>query len=588
VRPRRLGTQVLPALVVAVLVIALGSLQYRWLRQVGDAERTRLRQDAQRRVDALAQDFDREVTRAYVMLQVPPGPRSAAPDAFAERWRRWQARAPHPDIVSAVYLLEPPASPAAVLRFDPASGAFVRSEWPAALETLQRLARSAAEDKAPPPMPVLADVPALVSPVPDVIALGPAPRAGVPGADPGRVLFQRRLGPWPSWSCTVVVLDRERLVRLLSELATRHLAGADGPEYDVTLLPPRGAPRWSSGTPRARGDAEAAALQVRFDDLERSLLDGLGDEKDARFGPAHFRVRLATGVVVGASGARDHETAAWRLVLAHRAGSVDALATALRRRNLAVSFGMLGLLAASMALVVASSQRARRLAARQMEFVAGVSHELRTPVAVIRSAAENLADGVVSDPAQVRRYGGVIRDQGARLTGMVDQVLALAGAQAGSRAPQRIAAAELVRAALEDHDRELRAAGVPLQVEVAADLPDLGGDADALRRALGNLVANARRHAQGSALRVSARQAGDGTVQIEVEDQGPGIDPADLPHVFEPFYRGRRAVAEQVPGSGLGLAVVRGVTEAHGGTVSVRSRPGGGATFTLRLPARAR
>jgi signal transduction histidine kinase len=267
---------------------------------------------------------------------------------------------------------------------------------------------------------------------------------------------------------------------------------------------------------------------------------------------------------------------------------VDALATALRRRNLAVSFGMLGLLAASVALVVASSQRARRLAARQMEFVAGVSHELRTPVAVIRSAAENLADGVVSDPAQVRRYGGVILDQGARLTGMVDQVLALAGAQAGSRAPQRIPPAELVRAALEDHDRELRAAGVPLQVDVAADLPDLGGDADALRRAIGNLVANARRHAHGSALRVSARRAGDDTVQIDVEDQGPGIDPADLPHVFEPFYRGRRAVAEQVPGSGLGLAVVRGVTEAHGGTVSVRSRPGGGATFTLRLPALAR
>ena len=119
------------------------------------------------------------------------------------------------------------------------------------------------------------------------------------------------------------------------------------------------------------------------------------------------------------------------------------------------------------------------------------------------------------------------------------------------------------------------------------DLPDLGGDPDALRRAVGNLVANARRHAQGSPLRVRARRAGDRGVEIDVEDRGPGIDPADLPHVFEPFYRGKRAVADQVPGSGLGLAVVRGVTEAHGGRASVVSRPGDGATFTLYLPASA-
>jgi signal transduction histidine kinase len=194
---------------------------------------------------------------------------------------------------------------------------------------------------------------------------------------------------------------------------------------------------------------------------------------------------------------------------------------------------------------------------------------------------------VVAEPGQVRRYGAVIREQGERLTGMVEQVLTLAGAQARARPAQRIAPADLVRAAVEDQGEDPQAPASALQVEVEPGLPELGGDPDALRRAVGNLVANARRHAGGSPLRVRARRAGEGEVAIEVEDGGPGIDPADLPHVFEPFYRGRRAVADQVPGSGLGLAVVRGVTEAHGGRAAVVSRPGAGATFTLYLPASA-
>jgi signal transduction histidine kinase len=208
-------------------------------------------------------------------------------------------------------------------------------------------------------------------------------------------------------------------------------------------------------------------------------------------------------------------------------------------------------------------------------------------VAVIRSAAENVADGVVTDPVQVRRYGAVIRDQAGRLTGMLEQVLSLAGAEARRAEAQAIAPGDLVRSAVEDQAPELRSAGVPVELDIAPDLPPVAGDPDALRRAVGNLVANARRHAGGSPLRVRAHRAHDGGVDIDVEDRGPGIDPADLPHVFEPFYRGRRAIAEQVPGTGLGLAVVRGVTEAHGGNVSVRSRPAEGATFTLHLPAHA-
>jgi len=106
------------------------------------------------------------------------------------------------------------------------------------------------------------------------------------------------------------------------------------------------------------------------------------------------------------------EVGVWEVGVTHRAGSLEQVVAHTRHRNLVISFGTLLLLGASAAMVALSSQGARRLAAQHVEFVAGVSHELRTPVAVVCSAGENLADGLVRDPAEVRVYGATIRDEG--------------------------------------------------------------------------------------------------------------------------------------------------------------------------------
>jgi signal transduction histidine kinase len=115
------------------------------------------------------------------------------------------------------------------------------------------------------------------------------------------------------------------------------------------------------------------------------------------------------------------------------------------------------------------------------------------------------------------------------------------------------------------------------------------GDGVAIRRALHNLVMNAVKHASdGRSIRLAVgfeRLHGRQSVWISVVDRGPGIEAADLAHVFEPFYRGRQAIERQVPGNGLGLSLVRRVAEAHGGSVSVKSAVGEGSTFTLHLPA---
>jgi len=304
----------------------------------------------------------------------------------------------------------------------------------------------------------------------------------------------------------------------------------------------------------------------------------------------------------------------WKVHLLHGAGSLDAAVARSQGRNLLVSFGVLLLLGASMTLVLISSARAERLAAQQMEFVAGVSHELRTPLAVIRSAAENLADGIVDDGAQVKRYGQLIAGEGRRLTQMVEQVMTFAGLEAGRPGfeVRPIEIGPVVDDALSAVAPMVREQGAEIVLDVAASLPRVMADPSAVGRALQNLLQNALKYGGEPprievTVRVASRQRdrqlalhGRGTsmtyvekhglggrpkeVEISVVDHGPGISPRDLPHIFEPFYRGADAVSRQIHGSGLGLSLVQRIMQQHGGRTTVTSEAGQGSRFALYIP----
>jgi signal transduction histidine kinase len=259
-----------------------------------------------------------------------------------------------------------------------------------------------------------------------------------------------------------------------------------------------------------------------------------------------------------------------------------------RQRNLLVSFGILMLMAVSIGLLAVSSRRAQRLAQQQMEFVAGVSHELRTPVAVIRSAAENLSHGVVGDPGRVRRYGDAIQVEARRLGEMVERVLEFAGIESGRRLVRVPVAVEplvpeAIAAALGGDDR------YTVERHIASDLPPVLGDASMLRSALQNLLANATKYGGADGwIGVRAQLSPDRReVRVTVEDHGRGIAETDLPHIFDPFYRGADATSRQIQGSGLGLALVRRIADAHSGRVTVTTRAGSGTAFTLHVPAAA-
>ena len=281
----------------------------------------------------------------------------------------------------------------------------------------------------------------------------------------------------------------------------------------------------------------------------------------------------------------------WQLRLNHKSGSLEAAVANLRFRNLAISFGTILLLGLALAMIVISTRRLQRLARAKVEFVAAISHELRTPLSVICSAGANLADGLIDDPARARQYGALIIREGRRLSEMVDQTVAFAGASSERARPERrtVAPREVVERALSASRDLIEEQGITLEYHSDPHVPLLRADVEALQRAIHNLIVNALKYAaDGGWVRVSVsaeRTQRRSMIVISVADRGPGISAAELSQVFDPFYRGQRAIDEQIHGSGLGLSLVKMAAEAHGGQVEVSSRLGAGCIFTIRLPA---
>jgi signal transduction histidine kinase len=279
----------------------------------------------------------------------------------------------------------------------------------------------------------------------------------------------------------------------------------------------------------------------------------------------------------------------WIIAARHRDGSLDAAVASARRRNLAASLILVGLLGGTAWALVQYTARSRRLAEMQFRFAAGVSHDLRTPLTAIRGAAFNVAEGLVKEPAAITRYAKMILRNAEELTAMIENVLAFS-ASLHSNTEERLATlaiGDLIQCAAAAMAQEIEQAGCRIEINVAPDLPAVAGDPVALELVFRNLVGNAVRHgAAGKWIGVSAARAGDG-VEVRVCDRGPGVPDTERRRIFDPFYRGEEPRARRIQGTGLGLSLVRGTIERYKGSVEVANLPGGGAQFTVRLPVTA-
>jgi two-component system sensor histidine kinase BaeS len=227
-----------------------------------------------------------------------------------------------------------------------------------------------------------------------------------------------------------------------------------------------------------------------------------------------------------------------------------------------------------MAEEVTRSERSRR------RLSADVAHELRTPLAALQAGLEELRDGLRAPDAERL---AALHDQALRLGRVVGDLADLSAAESAALSLRVVDTdlADVARRALAAQRPQLETAGLTLVTELGTPVA-VRVDPDRLHQAVGNLLANAARYCRrGDRVHVRVNAQGESAV-LEVADTGPGIAPDDLPHVFERLWRG--GGTDGIPGSGIGLAVVREIVSAHGGTVSAESPPGAGTTVTLRLP----
>jgi signal transduction histidine kinase len=239
-------------------------------------------------------------------------------------------------------------------------------------------------------------------------------------------------------------------------------------------------------------------------------------------------------------------------------------------------------LAATSARLAESRERERALEASRRNLVAWVSHDLRTPLAGLRAMAEALEDGVAEDPS---RYHKQIRMEVDRLAGMVDDLFQLARIQAGSLqlSLERVSLADLVSDSLAGVDALARARGVQLTGSADGEVP-VRADGQELARVITNLVVNAIRHTPPDGHVAIRAQVNEGRAVLAVTDECGGIPEDDLPRVFDVAWRGTDArTPGPEGGAGLGLAIVRGIAEAHHGDISV-ANTGRGCRFQVSLP----
>lgn len=590
-------------ILVAVLLMLLGVLaylQYAWLGQISDGERERLKRNLQSDTQRFADDFNREIQNAYFNFQTDPKFwKEKNWNDFNERYKFWNENAAYPDLVKDFYFVE--EGNISVIRYNKESKAFEAARW---TENLTKLKPKLAEQNGI--SPIAEEIPALVMPIREMVEQVDTVLVRTPSTE--NIVGQTAQVP-KKIGVLVIELD-ENVIKnqILPDLVSKYFSQSESANYKLAVVNKEQQTIYQTSEINAP-DANARLFEFSPDNLflfaNRDMLKKVEGKKldtmvFSRYESQQSESRTSTAqntnsrvemtvttkdmprLRVFESKLTD-ENAPWTLNVQHTAGSLEQFITNTRRKNVGISFGILSLLGVSIVLIFLSAQRARSFAQRQIDFVSSVSHEFRTPLAVIYSAGENLADGVAKEKTQVSRYGDLIKGEGRKLSKMVEQILDFAGANSGKKKYDMRSAdvGEIIENSLSECEPLLR--GFAVETDIEKNLPPIVADKNALGQAIQNLLANSIKYSGDEKfIKISAGNGG-GKIKITVEDKGIGIGKADLKHIFEPFYRAKAVVDEQIHGNGLGLSLVKETVEAHGGKIEVESDIGKGSKFTIEI-----
>jgi two-component system phosphate regulon sensor histidine kinase PhoR len=237
-------------------------------------------------------------------------------------------------------------------------------------------------------------------------------------------------------------------------------------------------------------------------------------------------------------------------------------------------------------LIFRSVKKEVHLAQLKADFVSNVSHELRTPLALIRMYAETLELGRVRTEDKKQEYYRIIMRESERLSRLINNILNFSRMDSGRKPYQHapVDINELVQSVFSDYNEHIRAEGFSFSLGTADNLPEISGDSEAIRESLINLIDNAVKYSPDEkVIKIQTAQNG-GQILISVTDHGMGIPEKAQHRIFEKFYRVESGLVHRTKGSGLGLALVKHIMDAHGGRITVDSQTGRGSTFILHFP----
>jgi signal transduction histidine kinase len=556
-------------LVIVVLVLAV--LQYRWIGELSDAHETRAQSQLRDTVRALIDAVDTEITRSALVFETAPAAMSSRFEELERRWDAWNQTARWPRIISGVALLE-------------SSEGARHTRW---------LGSRAASDDASMLRSIEPTLPTNQGRPRKIVGHDRGIRELIFDGQPALTVPLSAFSTRPGGihlSSVLIRFDGNYLANtVFPQLLAAYSTADDRRNFQFEL---------KQGTERNTSDEIVVSGVFQF------RPDCLG----ARVGPRIFRSSGAPGppsephpeirdamplaALLQAVGRCQRPADAdakglMQLAVRRQAAPMNAALSRFRWRNQIVSSLLLATLLVTMAVLVMSAERARKLARMQTVVAAGISHELRTPLASLRIAADDLRSGQVHSLEQARYYGEVIDAQSMRLGHVVDQALALAGATEGN-GPQRlcsVSVVEIMGAAVNALSPTLSRAEIRVDRRTPADVPRILADPEMVLLCLTNLIENAIKYSSsGGGVFLSAqgvRRSGKSVVEVTVEDRGPGIDDDEAAAIFEPFYRGSSARHSRQPGSGLGLAIVKGVVESHGGWITLEKANPHGCRFKL-------
>jgi signal transduction histidine kinase len=568
---------------VLLLTVLASVLQYRGINRWSNAVRRQRREVMERTLRNFSGDFRATLLQLLPFFRPPPDARNdtAFEPYLIEITRRWRSTSDRPQLLASISIGTQSDQGVVFRRLQTGDNQFKTEDWPKEFVVYRRILEECLRlpGDQPPLFPngfafeFFQGRPVLIFPL--VTGAPPTPES-------------QRFRGW----CFLEFDNAYLREHLLPELVARHY-GTDAhsqvavvASYPLTMI-------YGSDPTLTIGSLSQVDAGIVL--LDASLPPGGKGPPRPPDGfapsPQPF-VSDPPGVPLAEIGGnrRGADERAWLLVVKSQAGSFDALVEYSRQHTVKLNFWILVLFALTSVMLMLATLRARRLAQQQMEFVAGVSHELRTPLTVIQSTSYNLSQGTIQDPSRVQQYGDVIQREARRLINQVERMLSFAGIQSGRRVydPQPTNVTEIVERSLAEYAVPFAEDGWQIEQHFAEDLPLAITDGPAVESALKNLFENALKYAaQGKWLSVTACVAKNRKgreVQITVADRGPGIAPKDLPHIFEPFYRGQSVTAATTSGTGLGLCLVERTLRALGGRVAVQSAPGDGTSFTLHLP----